>query len=189
MNPSAPKSNSDSLIQTALDSIGAAKSALQSEIAGYQEAMRTLQKRRSELAESPISFDEYCERLKQHIHFLGDQFARKNILTAETGRHPDSRKTWSEYESKGITTLVDIMNIAPSMNAMCFYFPEVIHQRLVDVLRSKYAQGWGKGSDVPDAQRGALIADIDVQLRELKHQSDQLSGRLYRLETAVAASS
>jgi len=86
MNPSAPKSNSDSLIQTALDSIGAAKSALQSEIAGYQEAMRTLQKRRSELAESPISFDEYCERLKQHIHFLGDQLSPTAHREAETAK-------------------------------------------------------------------------------------------------------
>lgn len=188
MNTSAPKNTSDSLIQTALDSIGAAKSALQSELAELQESIKTLQVRRSQVADSPISFDEYCVRLKKAINRLGEQFASKNILIAEAGQQPDSRKTWSEHENKGSSFFTNVLNIAPSMHAMCFYFPDLIHQRLVDVLRSKYASSWGKSSDVPDAERAALVAEIDEQLQELKHQSDQLSGRLYRLQTAVTAS-
>lgn len=179
------KHNSDSLLESALQSIEAAKEALKDNIAEVQKEIEAVQQRRNELENGPISFEDYCALLRKSIWWRGHQFARKHVLVGRDGRHPDGRRPWHECSGQALA-FDAILNLAPSAEALCFYFPEVIYARLVETLQAEYGAKWAKPELVPFAEREVLIARFDEQLAELRRQKDALGVRLHEMSRAAA---
>lgn len=179
------KHSSDSLLESALQSIEAAKEALKGDIAEVQKEIETVQQRRNELANGPISFEDYCALLRESIQQRGRKFARQHVMVGSDGRHPDGRRPWHECAGKPLA-FDAILNLAPSAEALCFYFPEVIYARLVETLQAQYGAKWAKPELVPFAEREALIARFDEQLAELRRQKEALGVRLHDMSRAAA---
>lgn len=181
MKSSSVVASSDSLVQTALQSIEAAKEALKVEMEEVKKEIERLRVQRSEITSGTISFDEYCLLLRKTIKTKGEAFLRENVVPPRGQRHPESAKTFREYRLEGGFVFEKELNITSS-NAFCFYFPEMIYERLTGALAAHCKESWGEGYSIPFSELGGHMEVIDSELEGLRERSRKLSKRLDEIQ-------
>lgn len=171
----------DQLVQAGLAAYTESKQGLEAKISEIEQERLGVARQRDALAESSITFEDYCQLLREGIDWLGAQYAKENFLSSAVGTHPDSDITWTEYQEGAQPQPIQVLAGHCSMPALCFLFPDVIYQRICNALTEKYRTQWTSSCNIPYAQRAALIEEIDKARKELTDQRRLVADRLERL--------
>lgn len=165
----APLTN---LVQAAVGSIASARADLGRRLDELSDKHAELGHQRYGLSDAAISFDDYCQLLRQEIERLGEQYAQ-NLSGHDSGAHPDMELTWTDLKDGMVPEFTLLLGAPLSMEALCFLFPEVIYQRFQAALE-KYGAAWPSSCEVPYAERGELIVALDRQRSDLMKQRSEL---------------
>ncbi len=175
----------DALVEKGVAAYAESKQGLEAKIAEIERERRDVSLRRDALAESSITFEDYCQLLHEGIEWLGSQYVNEAFLPFAAGGHPDSDITWTEYQNGAHPHPIQVLSGPCSMSALCFLFPDVIYGRIRDALAEKYGTEWVSSCNTPYKDRAALIMEIDKVRKDLTAQRAVVVRRLESLLKGV----
>lgn len=138
----------------------------------------------------PISLADYAAYLRRAIDQRGESFASRWSLRETPATHgqarPHNQIEWKKIDSGAVDVLAGAVGAAVSGAELCFYFPEVIHARLLEALHARYGDDWGN-SDNPSAEaRRQLANEAGSDLKALQAQLADVEAKIRSLNRAIS---
>ncbi|KAF7598389.1 MAG: hypothetical protein CGU28_12115 [Candidatus Dactylopiibacterium carminicum] len=69
--------------------------------------------------------------------------------------------------------------------AMCFFFPDVVYDRLMAHLKERVGQRWGNEGMPPVEERRKTVAELESQRTALLEKRRTLEGEINKISTAL----
>lgn len=187
-------------INAAMQTLKAAQQELKTKIAGLDTQLYQISKQCGELANMPVSFDDWSHYLRQWVDAKGQAWmdARQVLHMCRDTKDKKAMNgcSWTELEESCQHEFFmddrDPFDKGSAMDAMCFFMPEVVHSKLLEGLREKVGKRWGNDALPTVEERKTLVAELDEKKAELAQTrrvfNDELS-QLMRLFTGGPDSS
>jgi chaperonin cofactor prefoldin len=182
------------LAKTALDAIKASKERINLEIENLSAQIVDLEKEKQKSKNGLISIQDYSDFLREEIKkrsanyaslWLGSRHSVKPGGRAQ--KHSDMR--WPDFiESEVGTLLSGVLTPDTTSDALCFLFPELMHERLMACLRESGASKWSQAEDIGIAKRRDELNTIEGQIAEVTTQRDSLFRQLNEIKNALQTS-
>lgn len=138
----------------------------------------------------PISLADYAAYLRRAIDQRGESFASRWSLRETPATHgqarPHNQTEWKKIDSGAVDVLAGAVGAAVSGAELCFYFPEVIHARLLEALHARYGDDWGNSDKPPADARRQLAKEADSDLQALQAQLADVEAKIRSLNRAIS---
>lgn len=177
-----------------------ALNAVKNNLASLNEQKEKLSRRISEingeittLQDMPLSLNDYCSFIPEYIERFGQeeyQSFKRNLCNG-SGSEGNAER-WGNLESEngdisGLFRLVGLGgNISPAdtgmavMRKLCFFFPDVVANRLIEALEKDKSVAWGNDKLPSLAERrktvAALVSERTGLESELAAVSEEIAG-------------
>ena len=180
-------------LKSALSTITGQLSKLKEELAETNQQISAIGAKIQELRGMPISLEDWGRYLKAIIQKRAESYfpgLATGLLQHYRGDDPHNQRPWSSFERDDGSTpplylTDDIFSPMHFGEAMCFYFPEVIYDRLMARLKERVGHRWGN-DDLPTVEeRRKLIVELDTQRAALLEKRGTLEGEIGEISTAL----
>jgi len=180
-------------ISSALETIKAAQTDLQTQITQAEAIELGIAKQISALRAMPISLTDFSQYLKKHIEVLGDAWftgRSPNYMTiARTGTIAMNLKIWESYEPEvGVIESHELfmpdfckLNHGDAFGALCFTVPDTVHEKLMAGYRAAVGDKWGNEEAPTVESRRATIAELQGKLADSVKQRREIQASLGEL--------
>lgn len=176
------------LAKSALDAIKASRERIDTEIEILTGKISELEKNKATERSGLLSLDDYSNFLLEEIKRRGANYGNlwlNSRCSSQPGRDQQhNTMRWPNFVESEVGNLLNaVLKPDVTSDALCFLFPEVMHERLMDYLR-KWSK-WARGEDVGiDKRRDALKA-IEEQIATLNEQREDLFRQLNDIKEAL----
>ena len=180
-------------VQSALSTISGTLVKLKEELIATGCQINSINAQIAELESLPISLDDWGKYFKsaiekkanEHLPFVHDELIASSPHRGHTARN---QQPWSWYETDSYDQMFNLAlfpSDGGSLRAMCFFFPEVIYERVMGRLKERIGSKWGN-EDLPSVdERKKSVTELTQQRQELEerkaeleHQVNKISGVL-----------
>lgn len=178
-------------LKKALEAISVGRAQLQQEVIDLAAEIAKLEGEKSRLLQLPISLDDYCNYMGREIKRRGEKFAKEFSGSCNARSHTGSlthHKTiaWKDFESGAAQVLAIGLSDSISSDGLCFFFGEVLHERLAKAVRADQSGTWGNKDAMPSSERRSRIDQIEPELQALIKKRNDTSAELYNLDKALS---
>ena len=180
-------------IQSALSTISGMLAKLKDELVATNCQINSINAQISEMEKMPISIDDWGKYFKAAIEKKANEhlpLVHDELITSNPNRDHIARnqQPWSWFEGDRYDQAFNL-TLFPAqgspLRAMCFFFPEVIYERVMARLKERIGSQWGN-EDLPsvDERRKAVVEltqqrqVLEVRRAELEGQINEISGVL-----------
>lgn len=148
--------------------------------------------RTAELMKMPISLDDYGVFFREHIERQGRAWADEQfvhlMLSQSGGADPANKKELSGYQDELGEHMVhlpmgraEIGRRGDAFGLLCFYDPEGLHERTMNLMRERIGERWGN-EDLPTvAKRNEEMAALREQARAARVKREGAEAQLAEL--------
>ncbi len=173
-------------VQSALQTIRGESKRLRAEIATKEEARRALHAEIGHLDSLPVCFDDWLPNLRRYVEACGQKAApRGSPLRMRVGAN---LKPFNERKAKelgGSANLFwDTLCTTPDeaaespFNTLCYYFPDVVFEKLSAHYRETCAAEWGNEEHLRLSERAERKADLQGHIAKLDKEIAALKAEL-----------
>ena len=138
----------------------------------------------------PISLADYASYLRRAIDQRGQDFALRWSLRESPATHghakPHSQIEWQKIDSGSCDVLAGALGAAVTGAELCFYFPEIIHARLLEALEERYGSDWGNSDHPPAEARRELADEAGQDIKTLRTQLADVETKIRSLNRAIS---
>lgn len=169
-------------IKTALATIGGQLNSLKEQLATTNQQIAAANAKLQALYDAPLSLEDYGIYLKATIAQRGENELR-NWAQERVQAHPSYGKSyaelpWSRFEEANgdlaSNPMMLAMTLPNTFDAMCFFMPEVVYEKLMERLREVAGRRWGNTQHLPVAERRQQRDSLKSELQTLLAQRDDL---------------
>ncbi len=180
-------------LKSALSTITGQLSKLKEELADINHQINVTGSLIQELRSMPLSLEDWGSYFKAGIQKRAESYfpgLAAGLLRHYRGDDPHNQRPWSTFErDDGSTPPIylpdDIFSPMHYGEAMCFFFPEVIYERLMARLKESVGHRWGN-EDLPTVEeRRKTIAELEAQRAALLEKHRALEGEIEEISTAL----
>lgn len=180
-------------LKSALSTITGQLSKLKEELAETNLQIDAIGAKIQELRGMPLSLEDWSIYLKDLIQKRADSYfpgLAAGLCRSYRGDDPHNQRPWSAFEDddanpRPLYLTDDIFSPMHLGEAMCFFFPEVIYDRLMTRLKERVGNRWGN-DDLPTVQeRRKTIAELEAQRSALLEKRGTLEGEIGEISTAL----
>lgn len=182
-------------VQSALTTISGTLAKLKEELVATNCQINSINAQISELESMPISLEDWGTYFKsaiekkasEHLPFVQDELIASNPHRGHTARN---QQPWSWYESDSHDQMFNLAlfpSDGGSMRAMCFFFPEVIYERVMARLKERVGAQWGNEDFPSVVERQKTIAVLAEQRQALKERQEALEFQINKISGALSA--
>ena len=75
-------------------------------------------------------------------------------------------------------------DVSSTFEALCFFLPELVFEKLSDEVRTACGQAWGH-DQVPAQERRMVIAGLLSERHEIKKRMETIQGEINEVESAI----
>ncbi|QLG92295.1 hypothetical protein HZF02_10090 [Pseudomonas yamanorum] len=177
------------LARNALDAIKASRERIDLEIENLSFKIGELTKQESQARNGSLSLDDYSGFLLDEIKKRSDNYASLWLgsrHSSQPGRGQHSAMRWPDFEeSEAGQLLSKVLQPEVTSDALCFLFPEVMHERLMTCLREGSVSRWGGTEGGGIAKHREVLQTIKEEIAALKGQRDSLFRQLNDINNAI----
>lgn len=138
---------------------------------------------------NPISLQDYAAYLGRAITRRGEAFAKRwslrDVPPASGPARPHNKVEWVKIDSGAVDVLAGALGQAVSGDELCFYFPEVIHARLLEALAARYGSDWGNSEMPPAEARRHMADEAEHDLKVMRAQLEDVETKIRSLNRAI----
>lgn len=181
-------------LKVALSTVNGTLSKLKAELLDTNTQISGLTAKMSHLSQMPISLDDWGSYLKaaidkraeSHMRFVHEDLIQSVRFDGGIARN---QQPWSYFEDNVEDQLFN-MKLFPEngcvIRAMCFFFPDVIHERVMSRLKESLGTRWGN-DDLPSVEeRRKLVAEMQEKRKELERKRADLEAQIDEISGALA---
>lgn len=179
-------------LKSALSTITGQLSKLKEELAETNQQISAIGALIGELRGAPISLEDWGLYLKAFIKARADAYAPGLATDLIRSYHndPHNKRPWSAFEdddgkAKNFLLPADLFPPIDSQNAMFFFFPDVIYERLMARFKEQIGQRWGNEEHPPLEERRKTVADLIAQRTTLLEKRAGLEAEIDEISTAL----
>lgn len=171
-----PAANPDvGSVNAAMQTLKAARKELETQIAGLNTEVAQISSRVIELEGMPVSFEDWSNYLRQWVDAKGKAWMDGRQIAHMCRNTRDKKamngKSWTELEEECQSEFFmddrHPFDRGSTMEAMCFFMPEVVHSKLLEGLREQVGSRWGNDALPTVEVRKAEIAKLDEKRASL----------------------
>lgn len=198
-------------ITTAINQVKTAQGLLVQELSSRRARIAEINTEISEAAaqtealrKAPISLDDLSVYLEAHIHKLGmdwigsaKDITRKDRLNSHDS-HVANTRTWQEFEPVvgeinggqyffNENTGPQYRDTRAGFHMLCFFFPVLVHERLMAVYREHSGASFGN-TDLPSvAERRATVAANEQLIGQLQEEKTTIEAEIKLMTEGIFA--
>lgn len=180
-------------LKSALSTITGQLSKLKEELADTNQQISVIGALIGELRGMPLSLEDWSNYLKATIQKRADSYLpgfANSLVMPYRGDEPHNKRPWSAFDdSDGNPNPLylpdDIFGHMHYGEAMCFFFPEVIYDRLMARLKERVGHRWGNEDVPPVEERRKTIAELAARRAALLEKRRALEGEIDEISTAL----
>ncbi|UDM15861.1 hypothetical protein [Vogesella sp. XCS3] len=180
-------------LKAALSTINGTLVKLKEELLETNSQISSLNARIYNLSQMPISLDDWGSYLKSeidkkakaHLPYIHEELIQSSPHRQQIGRN---QQPWSHFEDHRADQLFNLCLFPEQggvLRSMCFFFPDVVYERVMSHLKERIGNKWGN-DDLPTVEeRRKLVTEMQQQREalerkraELEAQIDEISGAL-----------
>ena len=182
-------------LKAALSTINGTLGKLKEELADTNRQIGSIEGQITDLRTMPISLEDWGGYLKTAIEEKAAKhlpmLAHKLLAPySHTGERAENTLPWSFFENKENNILFD-KGLFPEqgsvLNAMCFFFPDMIYERLMERLRACVGDRWGNESYPTVDERRKTIDTLSAQRTVLIERRGVLEAEIDEIQAALQA--
>ncbi|EEW4293828.1 hypothetical protein NZL45_001959 [Escherichia coli] len=174
-----------------------------------QDSLNALLSRRTELLERieeknakikalrdmPMSLDDFCSFIPHFVKDSGNKaYPALYSFNREANQMPWSHPENEDGEINPGHFFIRNVGGAESgntginfFNKMCFFFPDVVSQRLIEALKAEDGGQWGNESFPAVAERRQQVATLRDERTAIEKELEDVNGEIARISTVVDA--
>lgn len=176
-------------VQSALSAITLARQSLTGKIEDAKRKIQHCRNRETGLLNAPLGVEDYGAQMKQEIRALADHFEKRWLASrVSPGINGDHRRVpWKDFQS-GLTRIIGGEHTPLfDLSALCFFSPDLVHDRLMDALRNAAPDlKWGNDKYPSIEERLEIIEQCKADATELEHERANLESELQELNQALS---
>ncbi|WP_054074426.1 hypothetical protein [Comamonas testosteroni] len=181
-------------VQSALSTISGTLAQLKEELISTGCQINSVNAQIAELESMPISLDDWGKYFRsaiekkagEHLPFVHDELIASSPHRGHTARN---QQPWSWYESDSYDQVFNLAlfpSDGGSLRAMCFFFPEVIYERVMERLRERIGAQWGN-EDLPSVDaRSKSVAELVQQRQTLEERRAELELQINKISGVLS---
>ncbi|OQS37615.1 hypothetical protein [Chromobacterium haemolyticum] len=182
-------------LKAALSTINGTLAQLKDELAETNAQVRGIESKISELRKMPISLDDWGKYFKaaiekkaeSHLPYVHEELMQSNPHRDHIARN---QQPWAHFEENRADQLFN-MGLFPEqgspLSAMCFFFPDMIYERVMARLTERIGTKWGN-DDLPLVEeRRKLVVEMQQQLDALKEKRAELEAQINDISGALSS--
>jgi len=181
-------------IQSALSTISGTLTKLKDELVATNCQINSINAQISELEKMPISLDDWGKYFKatiekkanEHLPFVHDELITSNPHRGHTARN---QQPWSWFEENRYDQAFNLTLFPEQgspLRAMCFFFPEVVYERVMARLKERIGSQWGN-EDLPSVEeRRKTVAELAQQCQVLDERRAELEGQINEISGVLS---
>lgn len=173
-------------IKTALATIGGKLNSLKEQLAATNQQIASANAKLRALYDAPLSLEDYGIYLKATIALRGENelrtWARERVQAHPSYGKSYAELPWSRFEeangdlASNPTMLA--MTLPNTFDAMCFFMPDVVYEKLMERLREVAGRHWSNTEHPPVAERRQQRDSLQNELRTLQAQQADLTAQI-----------
>lgn len=182
-------------LKAALSTINGTLTKLKEELVETNSQISALNAKIYHLSQMPISLDDWGKYFKaaiekkgeSHLPFVHDELIHSNPHRGHIARN---QQPWAHFEENRADQLFN-MGLFPEqgspLSAMCFFFPDMIYERVMARLKERIGAKWGNDDLPPVEERRKLVAEMQQQLEALKQKRAELEAQIDEISGALSS--
>ena len=173
-------------IKAALATISGSLTGLKEQLATTNQQIAGANAKLQALYDAPLSLEDYGIYLKATIAQRGDSELRTWALE-RVQPHPSYGKSyaelpWSRFEEANgdfaSNPMMLAMMLPNTFDAMCFFMPDVVYEKLMERLREVAGRRWNNTEYPPVAERRQQRDSLQDELKTLQAQRADLMAQI-----------
>jgi|GEM_PF-7027164 len=176
-------------VQSALSAIHSARQTLVEKIEAAKARIQHCRNRESGMRHAPLSLADYGVQMKQEIRAQADHFEKRWIASrVSAGLNGDHRQApWKDFQSGAARIIGGEHAPAFDLSALCFFLPDLVHDRLMESLRGAATDlKWGNDKHPSIEERQQIIEQCKAEAAKLELELADLEKELRELNQALA---
>lgn len=182
-------------LKAALSTITGQLSTLKDDLVETNSQLSGINAKIYNLKQMPISLDDWGKYFKAaiekkasaHLPFVHEELIQSNPHRSQIARN---QQPWSYFEENRFDQLFN-MGLFPeqgsSLGAMCFFFPDVIYERVMARLKERIGTKWGN-DDLPTVEeRGKMLEELTQQREALEQKRADLEAQIDEISGALSS--
>ena len=173
-------------IKTALATIGGRLNSLKEELATTNQQIAGANAKLQALYNAPLSLEDYGIYLKATIAQRGENelrmWAQERVQRDAIYGDPYAKMPWSRYEEVNGDPVSNptmlAMTLPNTFDAMCFFMPDVVYEKLMERLREVAGRRWGNTEHPPVAERRQQRDSLQSELKTLHAHRAELTAQI-----------
>ena len=173
-------------IKNALATIGGQLNSLKEQLAATNQQIASAHSKLQALYNAPLSLEDYGIYLRATIAQRGESelrtWAQERVQPHASYGKPYAELPWSRFEEANGDLLSNPMMLAMTLpntfDAMCFFMPEVVYEKLMERLREVAGRRWGNTEHPPVAERRQQRDNLQKELKTLQSQRADLTAQI-----------
>ncbi len=176
-------------LKSALSTVTGQLSKLKDELTDTDRQIGIINAQIEELRDMPINLEDWGSFLKASIQMQGEKY-RPWLEGQLTGSREQNKTPWHSFEGGGVVSIGDYrsgmsVHQDDAYEALCFFFPEVVHERLMTRFRERIGKRWGN-EDLPTIEeRRKTISVLEAQHVALVEKRNALQAEIGEISTAL----
>lgn len=176
-------------VQSALSAIHSARQTLVEKIEATKARIQHCRNRESGMLHTPLSVEDYGTQMKQEIRAQADHFEKRWIASrVSAGLNGDHRHApWKDFQNGAARIIGGEHAPAFDLSALCFFLPDLVHDRLMESLRGASSDlKWGNDKHPSIEERRQIIEQCKTEAPQLELELADLEKELHELNQALS---
>lgn len=166
-----------------------------------REKMSALNLEIAALRDAPVSLEDFRKYLLLWIEHKGKAYADKcflhSVLADTDSFSALNKRPFSELESTAGSRMFwpfprsSELNLCnePMLNALCFFMPELVFEKLLLAMQEHYGQRWGNADAMPIEQRVARLEVLNREVSKLRPDLNAIESEISKISGLIADAS
>ncbi|QOK91993.1 hypothetical protein HF908_11200 [Ralstonia pseudosolanacearum] len=180
-------------LQSAISTVTGQLSKFKEDLDATNFQIGTVEAQIQKLRGMPISLDDWGISLREFIRQKGGEYRpdlANRLMSHFRGDIPANKRPWEEFEDadgnpQAVSLPSNVLHVQDAEVVMCFYFPDVVHDRLMAHLRERIGGQWGNQELPTVEERRKLIAELTTRRDALVEQRAKLRASIDEISAAL----
>lgn len=181
-------------IKAALSTVNGKLSELKEQLAETNRAINLVDVEIDALYALPISLNDWSVYFKKLIQETANNYAPQlhyDLMRGQVGCDRENEKSWSQFEDKtgkfmGMQWPTGTFTSIMSMHQiMSFYFPDVVHERLMARFKENLRTRWGNDECMPVEDRRKKVAELMMKRASIAEKRTTLESEIATINDAL----
>lgn len=186
-----PNSHAIDGLKSAFEAIESTRKKLIDDIETQAGKIHETRTKKQKLLSAPISLNDYSTYLKASISQYAATFESEWLASRKRNGVSHNRVAFSAFEDRSVPLLNGFFGEGFAMSELCFFFPDMVHDRLMSSLRrhqgNPNASSAWSGDDKPDnAARREMLKDLEAEIKQLEQQQAEFQSQLNQINQAFS---